>query len=140
MKNDVNKYMQVAYNEAIKAYKKNEIPVGAVIVKNNKIIAKAHNNRQYKYNVLGHAEINAILKVEKKIKDWRLDGCTMYVTLAPCQMCQMIIKESRIDKVYYLLEQKNVKNTKNIVQTNDCKQLKNEYQKIVDNFFKKLRD
>lgn len=140
MDNNINKYMQIAYNEAIKAYKKNEIPVGAVIVKNNKVIAKSHNNRQYKYNVLGHAEINAILKSEKKLKDWRLDGCTMFVTLAPCQMCQMIINESRIDKVYYLLEQKNQNNIKNIIQTNDCNKLKKEYQKIVDNFFEKLRD
>ncbi len=140
MNNNINKYMQIAYNEAIKAYKKNEIPVGVVIVKNNKIISKAHNNRQYKYNVLGHAEINAILKAEKNIKDWRLDGCIMYVTLAPCQMCQMVINESRIDKVYYLLEQNNQNNIENIMQTNDCIFLKKEYQKIVDNFFKKLRD
>ena len=140
MNNNINEYMQIAYNEAIKAYKKHEIPVGTVIVKNNKVIAKSHNNRQYKYNVLGHAEINAILKAEKKLKDWRLDGCTMYVTLAPCQMCQMIINESRIDKVYYLLNQKNQNNAKNITQTNDCKKIKIEYQKIVDNFFKKLRD
>ena len=140
MDNNINKYMQIAYNEAIKAYKKNEIPVGVVIVKNNKIISKAHNNRQYKYNVLGHAEINAILKAEKNIKDWRLDGCIMYVTLAPCQMCQMVINESRIDKVYYLLEQNNQNNIENIIQTNDCNKLKKEYQKIVDNFFKKLRD
>ena len=137
---NINKYMQIAYNEAIKAYKKNEIPVGAVIVKNNKVIAKSHNNRQYKYNVLGHAEINAILKSEKKLKDWRLDGCTMFVTLAPCKMCQLIINESRIDKVYYLLEQKNQNSIGNITQTNDCIQLKKEYQKIVNNFFKKLRD
>ena len=140
MDNYINKYMQIAYNEAIKAYKKNEIPVGVVIVKNNKIISKAHNNRQYKYNVLGHAEINAILKAEKNIKDWRLDGCIMYVTLAPCKMCQMVINESRIDKVYYLLEQNNQNNIESITQTNDCNNLKKEYQKIVDNFFKKLRD
>ena len=140
MNNNINKYMQIAYNEAIKAYKKNEIPVGALIVKENKIIAKSHNNRQYKYNVLGHAEINAILKAEKKLKDWRLDDCTMYITLAPCQMCQMIINESRIEKVFYLLEQKNQINAKNITQTNDCEQLKREYQKIMNNFFKKLRD
>ena len=140
MNDKINEYMQIAYNEAIKSYKKNEIPVGAIIVKNNKIIAKAHNNRQYKYNVLGHAEISAILKAEKKLKDWRLNGCTMYVTLAPCKMCQMIINESRIDKVYYLLDQKSQNNAENITQTNICKELKKDYQKIVDNFFKKLRD
>ena len=140
MNDNINEYMKIAISEAIKSYKKNEIPVGAVIVKNDKVIAKAHNNRQYKYNVLGHAEINVILKAEKKIKDWRLDGYTMYVTLAPCKMCQMIIKESRIDKVYYLLDQQNQNNTENIIQTNICKKLKNDYQKIVNNFFKKLRD
>ena len=140
MNNNINEYMQIAYNEAIKAYKKNEIPVGAVIVKNNKVIAKSHNNRQYKNNILGHAEINAILKAERKIKDWRLDGCIMYVTLSPCQMCQMIINESRIDKVYYLLNQKNQNNIENIIQTNICKEIKKDYQKMVNNFFKKLRD
>ena len=136
----MNKYMEFAYKEALKAYHKDEIPVGAVIVHNNKVIAKAHNDRQKKYNVLGHAEINTILKAEKKLKDWRLDKCEMYVTLEPCKMCQMIIEESRINKIYYLISQKNdTKNNSKYIQTNDCNDIKLQYQKILNNFFKKLR-
>ncbi len=141
MNDKINEYMQIAYNEAIKSYKKNEIPVGAIIVKNQKIISKAHNNRQKKYNLLGHAEINAILKAEKKIKDWRLDGCIMYVTLEPCLMCQHLIKEARIDKVVYLLKQKNeFLDKQKYIQTNDCNEFLQPYEKLVNNFFKKLRD
>jgi tRNA(adenine34) deaminase len=136
----MNKYMEEAYKESIKAYKKNEIPVGAVIVYKDKIISKAYNNRQSSYNLLGHAEINAILKAEKKIKDWRLDKCDMYVTLLPCEMCQLLIKESRINNVYYLISNENVqKKMVNITQTNDCIEIKEKYEEIIDNFFKKLR-
>jgi len=81
-------FFDVALLEAQKAFKKGEIPVGAVIVKDNKIIAKSHNNRQKKFNVYGHAEINCIIKAAKKIKDWRLDDCEMYVTLEPCDLCK----------------------------------------------------
>ncbi len=133
----MEKYIQVAYKEALKAYKKNEIPVGAVIVKNNKIIAKSHNNRQKKHTILGHAEINVILKAEKKLKDWRLDDCEMYVTLEPCEMCEKIINESRIKKVYYLLNSERNKHI--FVQINDCNDLKSAYQNILQNFFKKMR-
>lgn len=132
------KYMEIALKEAIKAYKNKEIPVGAVIIKNGKIISKSNNNRQYKYSVLGHAEINAILKAEKKLKDWRLDGCSLYVTLEPCEMCSLIIKESRIDNVFYLISKQNQSNN-NFTQTNDCIKLQKEYQKLLDDFFKKLR-
>ncbi len=134
-------FMNIAYKEALKAYKKKEIPVGAVIVKDNKVIAKGHNNRQKKYKVLGHAEINAILKAEKKLKDWRLDGCTLYVTLEPCQLCQKVIEESRIDQVIYLLKQdKSDLKTNKYSQTNDCNNIKENYQKIVNTFFQKLRE
>ena len=134
-------FMNIAYKEALKAYKKKEIPVGAVIVKDNKIIAKSHNNRQKKYNVLGNAEINAILKTEKKLRDWRLDGCILYVTLEPCQLCQKVIEESRIDQVIYLLEQDKSKLESNkYKQTNDCNKLRENYQKIINTFFQKLRE
>ncbi len=134
----MNEYMEQAYKEALKAYKKKEIPVGVVIVKNNKIISKAYNDRQKKCNVIGHAEIKAIQKAEKKLKDWRLNDCDMYVTLEPCKMCEMIIKECRIDKVYYLINQN--KSNHVFTQTNFCKGLKLKYQKLIDNFFKNLRD
>ena len=134
-------YMNIAYKEALKAFKKGEIPVGAVIAKNNKIISKSHNNRQKKYNIFGHAEINAIIKAEKKIKDWRLDECTMYVTMYPCKMCEMIIKESRIRNVIYMLEnEKNKEKSINNIQTNVCKTIFENYKILLKTFFKEMRN
>ena len=101
------KVLNILLKNAEKAYKKGEIPVSAVILdQSGKIISYSSNNRQRKCNVLGHAEINAILKAENKISDWRLDGYSMVVTLEPCNMCSVIIKESRLDKVYYFLPKK----------------------------------
>ncbi len=85
-----------------KANKQNEIAVAAVIVKNNKIISSAYNKRKKTNDVTAHAEIIAIRKAERKLKDWRLDGCDMYVSLKPCSMCEAVIKESRINSCYYL--------------------------------------
>lgn len=136
------KFILQAYKESLKAFKKNEIPVGCVIVKNNKIISKAHNNRQHKYNLLGHSEINAIIKAEKKIKDWRLDDCTMYVTLFPCKMCQILIKESRIKKVYYLVNSyKNIKiDEKKFIKLENILLLSDKYNNLLKKFFEKLRN
>ena len=136
----MTEYFNIATKEAKKAYKANEIPVGAVIVSDNKIIAKAHNNRQKKHNVLGHAEIIAITKAEKKLKDWRLDNCVLYVTLEPCDMCATIIKESRIKDVYYLAKNNSNSTNKSFVQTNVHNQQYEEYQKMLKNFFDKLRN
>lgn len=96
--------MEIASDLAKKAYEKNEIPVGAVIVQNNKIIARSFNKRENDNVVIGHAEINCILKAAKVLNTWKLDTCEMYVTLKPCSMCQEVIKQSRIKKVYYLLD------------------------------------
>lgn len=134
----MNEFMLKTYKEALKAKKKKEIPVGAIIVKDNKIIAKAHNIRQKKHNILGHAEIVAILKAEKKLKDWRLDNCVMFVTLEPCEMCEKIIQECRLKKVFYLV--KTNKKEHMFEQTNDCKELKQKYTKILKSFFKELRE
>ena len=103
-------YFEIVIKEAYKAFNKKDIPVGALIVKNGKILAKSHNNRQKKHDVLGHAEINCIKIASRKLKDWRLDGCTMYVSLEPCDMCKTLINESRIDQIFYLLPQKTKKN------------------------------
>jgi len=134
------KIIETMYKEAVKAYKKGEIPVGALITKNNKIIAKSHNNRQKKHNLLGNAEINCILEAEKRIKDWRLEECEMYVTLEPCSMCEAIIEESRLKKVHFLVKQPNYneKNSK-IVQISDQNNQKEEYEKLLKNFFERLR-
>ncbi len=98
--NREEKYMNEALKEAKKAYLKDEIPVGAVIVKNNKIIARAHNIKESKKNAIAHAEILAIQKACKKIESWRLLDCEMYVTLEPCPMCAGAIINSRIKKIY----------------------------------------
>ena len=90
-------YMREAIKEALKAYELDEIPVGAVIVDNNgKIIGRGHNIKESSYKTIGHAEVEAITSANKKIKNWRLNDCTMYVTLEPCDMCKAIINESKI--------------------------------------------
>ncbi len=95
------KYMKEALKEAQKAYEKLEVPVGCVIVKDDKIIARAHNLKETKYDTTKHAEILAIQKASKKLKSWRLINCEMYVTLEPCSMCAGAIINSRIKKIYY---------------------------------------
>lgn len=94
-------YMREAIKEAKKAFDKGEIPVGAVIVKNNKILAKAHNLKEIKNNATNHAEILVIQKASKKLKNWRLLDCTIYVTMFPCPMCASAINQSRISKIVY---------------------------------------
>ena len=93
------KYMRAALREAKKAYKLDEVPIGCVIVQNDKIIARGYNRRNTDKNTLAHAEISAIKKASKKTRDWRLEDCTMYVTLEPCQMCAGAIVQSRLKKV-----------------------------------------
>lgn len=95
----MNVYMKEALKQAKKAYKINEVPIGCVIVYENKIIARAYNKRNKNNSTLAHAEILAIAKASKVLNDWRLEGCTMYVTLEPCQMCAGAIIQARMDKV-----------------------------------------
>lgn len=94
------KFMRQAIAQAKKAEKLMEVPIGCVIVCQGKIIARGYNRRNVDKNTLSHAELNAIRKAAKKLGDWRLDGCEMYVTLEPCQMCAGAIVQSRIKKVY----------------------------------------
>ena len=96
----MNKYMQQALKEAKKAKNKMEVPIGAIIVKDGEIIARAHNLREKKQSSLAHAEILCIEKACKKLKSWRLDDCELYVTLEPCCMCVGTIIQSRIKKIY----------------------------------------
>ncbi|MBR2870397.1 MAG: nucleoside deaminase [Clostridia bacterium] len=95
------KFMQVAIIQAKKAYKKDEVPIGACIVKDGKVIAKAHNKTEKTQIATHHAEIIAINKACKKLKSWRLDGCEIYVTAEPCAMCAGAIANARIEKVYF---------------------------------------
>ena len=91
------KYMKEAIRQAKKAEALEEVPIGCVIVHEGKIIARGYNRRNTDKNTLSHAELNAIRKASKKLGDWRLEGCTMYVTLEPCQMCSGALVQSRID-------------------------------------------
>ncbi len=95
------KYMQEALKEARKSYLLEEVPIGAVIVYKDRIIARAHNLKEHNKNAVAHAEILAIQKACKKIGDWRLNECTLYVTVEPCLMCAGAIIQSRIGKLVY---------------------------------------
>lgn len=93
------KYMKAALKQAQKAYALGEVPIGCVITYEGKIIGRGYNRRNTDKNTLAHAEITAIKKASKKIGDWRLEGCTLYVTLEPCQMCAGAIIQARITEV-----------------------------------------
>lgn len=101
MNNSYNYYMDEAIKEAMKAYKLGEVPVGCVIVVDDKIIARAHNARHNKKNALYHAEMIAIDKACKKLKRWILDDATIYITLEPCLMCSGAILQARIKNLVY---------------------------------------
>ena len=145
------KFMKEAIKEAKKAYDKLEVPVGCVIVKDNKIIARAYNLKETKTDTTKHAEIIAIQKASKKLKSWRLIDCDMYVTLEPCSMCAGAIINSRIRKIYYgapdpktgaigsvynLLEDY----TFNHKVEYESGLLKKQCENILKEFFKKLRE
>ncbi len=145
-----NKYMKAAIKEAQKAYEKLEIPVGAVIVKDGKIIARAHNIKEIKKDTTKHAEIIAIQKASKKLQNWRLNECDMYVTLEPCAMCAGAIINARINKVYIgTLDEKTGACGSVLNLLEDYKfnhQVKVEYgimqkecENILKRFFKELR-
>lgn len=125
-----------------KSLENNDVPVGAVIVKDGKVLAFGYNTREKDQNVLGHAEINAILEAQKVLKNWNLSGCDLYVTLVPCSMCLEIIKQSRIDNIYYLLDKPTFKREfyKTKLQKINDTNYENKYAEILSNFFKKLRE
>ena len=141
------KWMQEALKEAKKAYGKLEIPVGAVIVKKGKIISRAHNLKETKKTAIAHAEILAIRKANKKLNNWRLLDCDIYVTLEPCDMCMGAIISSRIKNIYIgTLDPKkkqeiDIENYKKEYGVNikiGIMQKESEY--ILKDFFKKLRN
>lgn len=136
-------YLNKIVDLAKKSFDINEIPVGAMVVKNGEIIGIGINSRHNNKSVIGHAEINAIEMACKVIGDWRLDGCEMYVTLLPCMMCSGTILESRINKVYYLCDRTNVcfdvKKYMNIEKINDT-ELEEKYLKLLQLFFENKRN
>ena len=125
-----------------KSLENNDVPVGSVIVKDGKVLASGYNTREKDQNVLGHAEINAILKAQNVLNNWNLSGCDLYVTLVPCSMCLEIIKQSRIDNIYYLLNKPASKKEfyKTKMQKVNDTNYENKYAEILSNFFKKLRE
>ncbi len=111
----MNKYINEILRLADKAYMNDDVPVGAIVVLNNKIIGRGYNKKNKTKKVIDHAEIIAINKASNKLKDWRLDNCELYVTLEPCDMCKEVIKQSRIKKVNYLVNSSfNNENNRNI--------------------------
>ena len=141
--------MELAYREALKAYEKEEIPVGCVIVKNDQVIAKAHNLRETKNLVLAHAEMLAINKANKKLNSWRLDDCDIYITLEPCPMCLGAIIQARIKNLYVGAYDKKTGALGSVFNMCDFKFnhelnyqggiLEEKCSKIIKDFFKTLR-
>lgn len=144
------KYMKAAIREARKAYALEEVPIGCVIVREGKIIARGYNRRNTEGNTLAHAELSAIKKASKKTGDWRLEDCTMYVTLEPCQMCAGAIVQSRMKKV--VIGSMNPKagcagSVLNLLQMEEFNHqveiergmLKDECSKMLSEFFRELR-
>ena len=111
----MNRFMKEALEEAKIAYNNNEVPVGAVIVKDDKIIAKAHNLKRNSNNIMNHAEIIAIMEASEYLGDWRLNDCDMYVTLEPCPMCAGATQQSRI-RTIYIGSESNIASNKKIIE------------------------
>ena len=109
----MNKIIDVLNKLNNKAIKTNEVPISALIIYNDEIITKSYNKTNKNNNILDHAEIICIKKASKKLKNWRLNNCILYVTLEPCDMCKEIIKKSRIKEVYYFIKQNNNNTEKN---------------------------
>lgn len=148
LKND-EYFMQRALKEAKKASENDEVPVGCVIVYNNCIIAKAHNQRKKLNSPLGHAEIIAIQKAAKKLNSWILEDCTIYITLEPCIMCMGTILQSRISRIVYgadepkfgalgsLIDLSTLKSNHHIIVSKNL--FSNESAVLLKDFFKKIR-
>lgn len=142
--------MSLAIKEAKHAYDKNEVPVGCVIVSEDKLVSKAHNLKIKKKDATAHAEILAIRKASKKFKDWRLENTTMYVTLEPCLMCCGAIIHSRITRLVFSINEPKMGAVVSILKSFDipklhhkpiftCGILEDESKKLMQSFFKKLR-
>ena len=145
------RYMKEAIRQAKKAYSLDETPIGCVIVYEGKIIGRGYNRRNTDKNPLAHAEITAIKKASKKMGDWRLEGCTMYVTLEPCKMCAGAIIQSRMTRVVVgCMNPKagcagSVLNLLNVAQFNHQAELETgvleeECSELMKRFFRELRE
>jgi tRNA(Arg) A34 adenosine deaminase TadA len=135
----MNGYLDVLLELANKAESIGDIPVGAIVVKDNEIIGQGFNNRVLTNDPTGHAEINAIKDACSKLGDWRLTDCDLYVTLEPCDMCLETIKESRISNVYFILENKEKHKYKrtNVSILDIDEKARVNYKEKLSNFFDK---
>ena len=133
----MSKYIEEIIKESDLTGRNLAIPIGAIVVKDDQIIGRGHNTRIDVPDVTNHAEIIAIREAEKHINDWRLDGCDLYVTLYPCDMCIEVIKAARINNVYYLLEKDN-KNKSDYTNFNliDDNVSRETYRDKLSSFFK----
>lgn len=140
----------VMYNEFVNeivrlseiSFEYNEVPVGAIVVKDNEIIGRGYNNREKNHLITGHAEIMAINEACKYLNDWRLDECDLYVTLRPCMMCTGAIVDSRIKNVYYLCDKTYVRfifGNCNYIKIDDS-EMENKYIKLLKSFFETMRN
>jgi tRNA(adenine34) deaminase len=136
MENIDEKYMLLALKEAEKAVIKDEIPVGAIIVKDGVVVSKAYNKKEQIKLATAHAEMLVINKACKKLNSWRLNDCELYVTLEPCEMCYGAIKESRIKRLIYATEKDKKIVSKLIIERNV---LKKESERLLKKFFKNKR-
>lgn len=144
------KYMKVALKQAEKAALQNEVPVGAVVVYQDKIIARAYNKREQNQEVHAHAEFLAMMKAAKKIGSWRLEDCDIYVTMEPCPMCAGAMIQSRIKNLYYGAKDPKAGVAESIIHLFDLPFnhkvsvesgiLAEESQNMLKAFFKKLRE
>ena len=150
MEQEKEKYMRLALLEAKKAASEDEVPIGCVIVKDNKVISKGHNRREIKNDVTSHAEIEAIRKASKKLQDWQLIDCDLYVTIEPCLMCMGAIIQSHIRNVYYgsedpkggaVISSLNICDVKNLNHHPHIEGgiLKSECSQIMKNYFSQKR-
>ncbi|MBQ6817048.1 MAG: nucleoside deaminase [Bacilli bacterium] len=148
---DDYKYIRLAYKEAIKAYQKNEVPVGCVIVRDDIVLSKAHNMREAKKSAVSHAEIEAISKACKKTKEKFLEGATIYITLEPCLMCMGAIIQARIGRIVYSANEPkfgsivsigNILNDYKLNHRIDVSQglMEEEVESLMKKFFKELRE
>lgn len=151
MKNPKERFMKVAIKEALKAEMLDEVPIGCVVVKDNKIIARGYNVRETKHESTGHAEIKTLQKACKKLNSWRLEDCDLYVTVEPCIMCGGAIIQSRIKNVYFgaydpkggafgssinILDAKNINHHPNV----EGGILEKECAELIKEFFKRKRN
>ncbi len=132
------KIIEKLYNLSLKAYKKGEIPVSAIIVKNNKVISKAYNKRNKSHNPMDHAEIIAIKRACKRLHTWKLNECVLYVSLEPCDMCREVINQSRIENVIYFTKNNKIINFKTNYEFLDSS-YNIKFSKLLTNFFETKR-